>query len=167
MRFPPYYRSKNFQHFFSGFIIGMMISWIIFLFIYGKMQEEQVKIIHKQEEQISDLKKEKEIWQEDFKRLNEKNKRLLTVQDLSVKITNAGKFRLDALSVFEVEESVKEDLSHILAKDLHLVYNSRDLLEKVIENKQVQINDRAYRLKVRKMVIYTTFIIELELILEK
>ena len=50
-------------------------------------------------------------------------------------------------------------------KDLHVVYTSKDLLEKVIENKPVVINDRRYQLTVRKMVIYTTLNIELELTL--
>lgn len=90
---------------------------------------------------------------------------MLTVQDISIKITNGSKYKIDALSIFEVQEKVKEDISNVLAKDLHVVYTSKDLLEKVIENKPVVINDRRYQLTVRKMVIYTTLNIELELTL--
>lgn len=133
--------------------------------MFGRMQEEQVKLIRQQEELIADLEKEKNIWQEDFKKLNEKNKELLTVQDISIKITNGPKYKIDALSIFEVQEKVKEDISNVLAKDLHVVYTSKDLLEKVIENKPVVINDRRYQLTIRKMVIYTTLNIELELTL--
>ena len=133
--------------------------------MFGRMQEEQVKVIRQQEELIADLEKEKNIWQEDFKKLNEKNKELLTVQDISIKITNGSKYKIDALSIFEVQEKVKEDISNVLAKDLHVFYTSKDLLEKVIENKPVVINDRRYQLTVRKMVIYTTLNIELELTL--
>lgn len=167
MRIPPYFYSKNSQRFFSGVIIGAFISWLIFLYMFGQMQEEQVKLIHQQEEMIADLEKEKNIWQEDFKKLNEKNKELLTVQKIAVKITNASKYKLDALSVFEVQESVKEDISNVLAKDLNNVFMSRNLLEKVIENKPVEINKRRYQLTVKKMVIYTTLDIELELTLRE
>lgn len=165
MRIPPYFYSRSFQRFFSGVVIGAIISWLIFLYMFGRMQEEQVKVIRQQEELIADLEKEKNIWQEDFKKLNEKNKELLTVQDISIKITNGSKYKIDALSIFEVQEKVKEDISNVLAKDLHVVYTSKDLLEKVIENKPVVINERRYQLTVRKMVIYTTLNIELELTL--
>ncbi|WAA11672.1 sporulation membrane protein YtrI [Fervidibacillus halotolerans] len=166
MRLPAKRYYKNGQRFFFGVVIGAMISWLIFLFMFGHMQEEQAKTIRKQKEQILELQKEKNIWQEDFKKLNEKNKQLLTVQEVIVKIENAKKYRIDPLSVFEVEESIKEDINNLLAKDLHLVYESRDLLKKVIMNKQIKINDKRYRLIIKEMVIYTTLTIHLELILD-
>lgn len=167
MRIPPYFYSRNFQRFFSGIIIGAIISWLIFLYIFGHMQEDQVKLIHKQEERIADLVKEKDIWQEDFKKLNEKNKELLTVQSISLKITNASKYKIDAFSVFDTQEKIKKDISNVLAKDLTIVYNSRELLEKTIENKPVKLNGRTYQLTVTNMVIYTTLHIEVELSLAK
>ncbi|WAA10162.1 sporulation membrane protein YtrI [Fervidibacillus albus] len=166
MRVPTIHRYKNGQRFFFGTVIGALVSWLIFLYMFGHMQEEQAKTIRKQREQIMELEKEKNIWQEDFKKLNEKNKQLLTVQEVIVKIENAEKYRIDPLSVFEVEESVKEDISMVLAKDLHLVYESRDLLKRVIINKPVKINDKRYRLTIKEIVIYTTLTVHLELILD-
>lgn len=163
MRIPALYRYQNGQRFLFGAIIGAIVSWLVFLFMFGHMQEEQAKTIRKQREQIVELEKEKNIWQEDFKKLNEKNKQLLTVQEIVVKIENADKYRIDPLSVFEVEESVKEDISMVLAKDLHLVFQSRELLKKVIVNKPVKINDKRYKLVIKEMVIYTTLTIHLEM----
>lgn len=166
MRIPPYYHFRYVQLFLFGAVIGAIISWLIFLFVFGKMQEEQVKTIRIQEELIADLEKEKNIWQEDYKKLNEQNKKLLTVQDLFVKITNANRYKIDALSIFEVEESVKEDITNmILAKDLNAVFSSSELLKKIIENKPIEINNRNYKLVVKQMVFYTTVKIELELML--
>ncbi|NCU18074.1 sporulation membrane protein YtrI [Pallidibacillus pasinlerensis] len=164
MRMPSFYRSKDFQRMIVGVVIGAIISWLTFLYIFGEMQEEQVTTIRKQQEQIANLEKEKNIWQEDYKKLNEKNKELLTVQDFTVKITNASKYKIDPLSVFEAEEAIKKEIdSTILAKNLDELFNNRALLIKLIENKQIEISDRKYELKVSKFILYTTVIIELEL----
>lgn len=108
MRVPSFYRSKSFQRMLFGAVVGAILSWLFFLYVYGQMQEEQVTTIRKQQEQIANLEKEKNIWQEDFKKLNEKNKELLTVQELSIKITNASKYKIDPLSLFEAEEEIKK-----------------------------------------------------------
>lgn len=164
MRIPSFYRSKSFQRMFFGAVIGAIISWLLFLYTFGEMQEEQVTTIRKQQEQIANLEKEKNIWQEDFKKLNEKNKEMLTVQDFTVKITNAAKYKIDPLSIFEAEEQIKKEIdSTILAKNLDELFNSRGLLIKLIENKPIEISDRKYEVRVEKFILYTTVIIELEL----
>lgn len=131
--------------------------------MFGEMQEEQSLKIQRQEDEIAQLKKEKNIWQEDFKKLNEKNLQSLTVQEIEVKIVNANKFKLDPLSVFELEEDVKENINMVLAKDLNLVFNSRELLKRAIENMPVRINDKRYQLTIKEMVIYTTLTLQLEI----
>jgi len=163
MRIPPFYRFRSWQLIFFGAIIGAILSWLIFLYMYGEMQEKQVQTIRKQNEEIMDLRKEKKIWQEDFQKLNEKNQKLLTVQEIYIKVVNADKYKLDSLSVFEIEESIKEDISMVLAKDLSLVYSTRELLERTIENKPVKIKDKRYKLQVKNMVFYTLLTIEVEI----
>lgn len=165
MKIPPSYLWKRWRRFFTGMAIGGALSWSIFVFIYGAWQEKQSKLIHEQEETIKDLTAEKKIWQEEFQALNKKNQEKMTVQDIKVKINtrSAGKFNLDGLSVYEVEESVKEDLGILVAKDLETVFKSRDLLKRVIENKIVKINSKRYRLEVKEVYIYTTLNIQLDL----
>ena len=130
------------------------------------MQEEQAKTIREQKEKIMDLENEKSIWQEEFKKLNEKNLELLTVQEIIVKVTNGEKYKLDGLSIFEVEEKIKENIGMVLAKDLNLVFNSRELLKKVVEYTPVKINDKRYRAVIKEMIIYTTLTIQIELVLD-
>ncbi|MFJ7727208.1 sporulation membrane protein YtrI [Neobacillus sp. NPDC097160] len=163
MRIPPLYRKPAWQRFFAGMAIGGAISWCIFLYIYGVWQEENTELLHKQQEDIVDLNNEKKIWQEEYKELNKRNIEKLTVQKLTIKITNSEKYKLDLLSVQETENAVNDDISMMLAKDLETVYKSRDLLKKIIENKPVKINEKRYKLKVKEMVIYTTVIIQLEI----
>jgi hypothetical protein len=163
MRIPPYYRRPSWQRFFAGAAVGGAISWCIFLYIYGVWQEENTELLRKQQQKIIDLNEEKKIWQEEYKEMNKRNIEQLTVQKINIKITNWEKYKLDLLSVSETEDSVKDDISMMLAKDLDTVYKSKDLLKKIIENKPIKINDKRYKLKVKEMVIYTNLSIQLEI----
>jgi hypothetical protein len=165
MRIPPYYQKPTWQHFFAGMVIGGVISWFIFLFIFGEWQEDYSKQITKQQNVIADLKNEKIIWQEEFKKLNKDNQTKLTVQNIYIKIKNKDKYHLDQLSVFEMEDDIKEDIGLMIAKDMDTVYKSRELVKKIIENKILTVNDKRYKIKVTEITIYTTLSIEVEIMI--
>lgn len=166
MRIPPHYRQPVWQRFLAGVAIGGMISWFIFLFIFGEWQERYSKEIKDHEDKIAELNKEKEIWQEEFKALNKKNRELLTIQEIKVKIGNGNKYKLDLYSIFEIEDQIKEDLLNMKAKDIDTVYKSRELIERIIENKTIKVNEKRYKVEVKQMVIYTTLFIQLEIMLD-
>jgi hypothetical protein len=166
MRIPPYYRKPTWQQFFAGVLIGGIISWFIFLYIHGEWQEEYSKKITTQKNEIADLQKEKLIWQEEFKKLNKENREQLIVQTLYIKVKNTKKYDIDSLSVLEIEETVEEDISMMVAKDIDTVYKSRELIKRIIENKTIKVNDKRYKLKVTEMTIFTTLSIELEMMIE-
>ena len=163
MRIPPLYRKPAWQRFFAGMAVGGAISWCIFLYIYGVWQEENTELIRKQAQEIVDLNEEKKIWQDEYKEINKRNIEQLTVQKINIRITNWEKYKLDSLSVLETEDSVKDDISMMLAKDIETVHKSKDLLKKIIENKPVKINDKRYKLKVKEMVFYTNLSIQLKI----
>ncbi|NHM30583.1 sporulation membrane protein YtrI [Neobacillus terrae] len=169
MRIPPLYRSPAWQRLLAGMVIGGLISWVIFLYIFGVLQEDSKKKLEMQEETIRDLTGDIKIWQDEYKALNKKNIDLLKIQDISVRITNwenYKKYGIDSFSVFELEDAIKEDIGMMKAKDLDTVFKSRDLLKKVIENRGVKFNDKRYRLEVKEIVIYTTLSIQIHLHLE-
>lgn len=166
MRIPPYYRKTSWQRFFAGAAIGGMISWFIFLFIFGEWQEKYSKLIEEQKKSIDKLEDDIEIWQEEFKELNKKNREQLTVQDIKIKIKNSEKYKMDSFSVFEIEEQLKEDISMMIAKDIDTVYKSRELIKKIIENKVFKVNEKRYRVEVRELVIYTTLSVQLDIRLD-
>lgn len=163
MRIPPLYRRPAWQRFFGGMAVGGVISWCIFLYIYGVWQEQNTELIQKQAKEIIDLNEEKKIWQEEYKEINKRKIEQLTVQKINIRITNWEKYRLDSLSVLETEDSVRDDISMMIAKDIETVYKSKDLLKKIIENKPIKINDKRYKLKVKEMVFYTNLSIQLEI----
>lgn len=166
MRIPPYYHRPEWQRFLAGMAIGGIISWFIFLYIFGEWQEKYSKQIKKQKEDIADLENDKKIWQEEFKLLNKMNQQKLTVQEINIKIKNSDKYKLDLFSVYELEDDLNEDIKTMKAKDLETVYKSRDLIKKIIENKVLKVNEKRFRAEVKEMVIYTTLSIQVEIMLD-
>ncbi|MDQ0270103.1 sporulation membrane protein YtrI [Cytobacillus purgationiresistens] len=170
MRIPPYYRKPSWQRFFAGMAIGAVISWCIFVYIYGEWQEKYSLEIRSQKDTIEELTDEKKIWQEEFKKLNKENQKLLTVQEIIVKITNddeaVSKYKLDLYSLYETEDKVREDISMMIAKDINTVSQSSELIKRIIENKTHQLNGKRYRVKIKSMVIYTTLTIKVEIMLD-
>lgn len=167
MRVPPYYRKPSWQRFFAGMAIGGAIGWCIFLYIHGVWQEEYTKRLDNQQQKIADLEEEKKIWQQEYASLNKKNLEQITIQKINVKILNWEKYKLDQLSVVETEDSVRDDLSMMLAKDLETAAKSKELMKKMIEHKPIKINEKRYKLKVKELIIYTTLTIELEISFDK
>ncbi|MCJ7839739.1 sporulation protein [Lederbergia sp. NSJ-179] len=164
MRIPPLYRNSNWQRLFAGMAVGGCISWVIFLFMFGVMQERNSVIIKEQANKIHELQSDIKIWQDDYKELNEKNEEMLTIQKIKVELTNYEKYDItDSQSIYTIEEAIQEDLRPLLAKDLATVYKNKEMIEKTIENKVVKINGKKYEFVIREIHYYTTIHIEAEL----
>lgn len=161
MRIPPYHRLPTWQRFFAGAALGGLLSWVIFFYMYGVQQETQIRIIHEQREEMKDLTEKIAIWEQDYKKLNQKNEEILTIQEVEVKITNGQFYSLDKLSIADAEDVIEDDLSSLLAKDVVSVYNGKMLLKKSIENKLIEINKKRYELEVNEIMFYTKMNIEL------
>lgn len=163
MRIPSSARLQEWRRLFAGMAIGAIVSWLIFLYIYGEWQEEYSMKIKKQEDDIRELQTEMKIWQEDIEKSNKENQEKLTIQKIEVKITNFEKYKLDIYSAYEIEEAVKEDIRTLLKKDIETAFRSRELLRRTIENKTFKVHDKRYRLQIKEVVYYTTLSIQLNI----
>ncbi|MBW3111734.1 MULTISPECIES: sporulation membrane protein YtrI [Bacillaceae] len=163
MRIPPFYRLPSWQRFFAGMVVGGIISWMIFLFMFGTMHEKQALKIEEQKNDISKLKNTLSYLQEEYKQLNQENENELVIQEVKIKIINTTKTKVELLGIHETEDKLSEDLRSLLTKDLETVYGNKELIKKIIENKTVKLNDKNFRLKVKEMYFFTTTQITLEL----
>ncbi|MGX2960862.1 sporulation membrane protein YtrI [Peribacillus sp. JNUCC 23] len=163
MRIPPLYRKSTWQRFFVGVVIGALISWFVFLYMHGVLQEKQINKIHKQSQTIRDMSAKIEIWEKDYNRLNKEAEKKLLIEDVKVVVLNGKQYHLDLLSVAEAEEVIEDDLTSLIAKEVETVYKSKNLLKKSIENKVIEINKKSYRLEVVEIFFYTTMNIEVKL----
>lgn len=150
--------------FFAGAAIGGVLSWIIFLYMYGVYHEEQTATIAKQQLKIQALEEDKHLLLEDQKKQNEENKRMLTIQDIKVTITNHDAYALDGLAVHTLTTAVRNDLRELLTKDIQSVANNKALLKKTIENKTYERDDRKYRFTVDSIYFDTVLEISLKIV---
>ena len=100
MRIPPIIEDLLGSVFLLEWPLAERSAGVFLLYIFGVWQEKHTALIHKQREEIVDLKNEIKIWQEEYKEINKRNIEQLTVQKINVKITNWEKYNLDSLSVF-------------------------------------------------------------------
>jgi hypothetical protein len=163
MRIPPYHRDKTWQRFFAGMAVGAVISWLVFLQLFGILQEKQVRRIAKLKDEIVDLQNDIQIWQQDYIQLNKENKKKLTIQDIKINIINAEQYKLDSYTKFRIEESIRNDIDDLIAKDIETVYKSKELLKKTIENKTFEIDDRRYKVEISELFLFTTLSIQLKI----
>ncbi|KZO01452.1 sporulation membrane protein YtrI [Pseudobacillus badius] len=167
MRVPSLHNRQRTKQLLAGAAVGFCLSWLLFLYMFGTMQERQAAKLEKQKKVMDELKVQLEIWQEEYKELNKKNLHKLTVQEIEIDIINYKKYGIDdSQSIFAAKEQIKEDLSVLYAKDLETVYSHKELIRQTIENKRLKINKRSYSLHVKEWYFYTTVHIQLELGLE-
>lgn len=167
MRVPSLHNRQRTKQLLAGAAVGFCLSWLLFLYMFGAMQERQAAKLEKQKKVMDELKVQLEIWQEEYKELNKKNLHKLTVQEIEIDIINYKKYGIDdSQSIFATKEQIKEDLSVLYAKDLETVYSHKELIRQTIENKRLKINKRSYSLHVKEWYFYTTVHIQLELGLE-
>ncbi|MFD1737109.1 sporulation membrane protein YtrI [Bacillus salitolerans] len=164
MRIPALYEKKTWQRFFAGAVCGGLISWIIFAYMYGEYQDAQIIHISKQAKEIMNLKQDIDIWKKDYEKLNEENKKGITLQEINVKLLNAERYKLDSLRKYEIEKGAKHDINHLIAKEISTVYESRELIKRTIENKVITIDEKRYRLEVRGLyLLYTNLDVEVSM----
>jgi hypothetical protein len=161
MRIPPLYKSKSWQLFFGGAAVGAIISWGIFLYIYGAWQEVQTKTIFTQRQDIQNLKDKLHVLTEEEKKLNDEAKRSLTIEDIKVEITNHEQYDLELLTVYHLTSVIRSDLRNLLTQNIQGVARNKELLKKAIENKTYERDGRTYRFEVD--TIYFDTVLEITL----
>ncbi|WP_077619060.1 sporulation membrane protein YtrI [Bacillus sinesaloumensis] len=163
MRVPPYHEKPGWQRFFAGVVVGALISWFVFLFQFGVLQDKQIQKISEQTTEINDLKKSNDILIEDSKKLNEANKNKLKIQDFEIVFANRKKVNLSSLDLHILKSAVTEDLNSLIGKDIQSVSQNKELLFRTIENRPYELDDKTYKLKIYTVFFDTTLEISLNI----
>ncbi|WP_459499141.1 sporulation membrane protein YtrI [Bacillus sp. C1] len=167
MRVPNANTAKRWSLFLAGAAVGGVLSWFIFLYIYGVFQQEQASMIEKQKQIIKKQEEKLRVLLEDHDKLNEENKQLLTIQEIKIEISNHDKYDLDNLTLENIITSIHNDLQHLLTKNIQSIAKNKELLKKAIENKVYKHYDRTYHFKVDTISFDTVLEIDIHIKQEK
>jgi len=162
MHFPRYHQKKSWQRFIFGVIIGAIIAYVIFLFMYGKMYERLLEKNYNLKSHISELESQNEALLEDKKDLDEKTKEPVTVERIEISITNDKQLRLDRLIIHQLEDMIRKEIDHIIGEDIEIIADSDELLIATIENKSFAIDDMTYQFTVKRLTIAPTLKLSLK-----
>ncbi|MFB7139860.1 sporulation membrane protein YtrI [Gottfriedia sp. NPDC056225] len=161
MKAPPERLSQAWAKFFVGIFFGFIISWLVFIYMYGVTEEEQVKQISELKMLNNEYLRDKNIFFENMERMNKENKRKLTVQEIKVTILNSKQYNLNEFTTLQLVNDVKNDLSNLLTQDIKSVSQNRELLRRAIENKVYIKDDRRFKLEID--TIYFDTVLEITL----
>ncbi|MFD1038112.1 sporulation membrane protein YtrI [Virgibacillus byunsanensis] len=156
MHIPPYHKKPSWQRFLIGIVIGGIIAYCIVIFMYGAMYERLLEQNLDLQSQVTELKNQNEALLEDKEDLDEKAKEPLVINTVEVKITNEEQLRLDRLIIHQLEEMVKQEISHVIGQDINVIDKSDQLLISTIENKGFTVDDFTYYFDVSKLTISQT-----------
>ena len=113
--------SKKMVFSFSWGCCWRRVELVYFLYIYGVFQEEQASKIAEQREIIEKQEAKLHVLLEDQEKLNTENKRLLTIQEIKIKLINREKYDLDNLTLENMTTSIHNDLQHLLTKNIQSI----------------------------------------------
>lgn len=164
MRIPEYYKYRGWQVLFAGMALGCIISWCVFLFMYGTLQEKQLFKIEELQMELQSLKKDKEILIENIKETNQENHKKLVVQNIEISILNAEDHKLDILRKLEIKKMIEDDMDSILTKNIENVSTNLEFIIKTIENRDYKFEDFTYSVKVSRISLSSTLKIDLEIL---
>ncbi|MEK3908919.1 sporulation membrane protein YtrI [Oceanobacillus sp. FSL W7-1309] len=161
MHIPPYHKKPSWQLFFAGAFIGGIIAYFILIYMYGTMYEELLAENLELSSQVNDLKEQNAALLQDKEDLSEKSEEPLTINSISVTIVDGERLKLDRLIEHQLEEMVKEQISHIIGQEISIIDKSDQLLQSTIENKGFTIDDFTYYFEVKKLTISMDLKIEI------
>lgn len=165
MRIPTFYRVKQLQHFFAGIAFGAAAGWLVFLLLFGIMQERQINTIIEQQAEIKDLQDQIELFQKDIEEINQQNEKQLLIKKIELQLINKDAMKLNELESFELEKMAVHYLNQLLLnKQVETVSKNKELLISTLENKQFTLEKQRYALKVKQLYLYTTveFFVEIK-----
>lgn len=162
MHIPPYYKRKSWQRFFAGVFIGMVVAFVIFMFMYGKYSERWIEENMELHSKLNQLQYNYNNLTKDKEELDRKSKEQLTISSIEIELLDTKKLKLDRLIIFQLKDLIKQQLQTVIGKDLETVYKNRKLVESTIENKQYVVDDFTYSVRVEQLTIYKTLYLSLK-----
>lgn len=162
MHIPPYHKKATWQRFFVGAVIGAILSYGVYLYIYGSLYEQLLEDNLELEAEVTELEKQNEALTQDKEDLDEQKEQPITVETIEINITNESELRLDRLIVHQLEELINEEINHLIGENVTIIDESSQLLRSSIENKGFSVDDFTYYFDVLQLTISRNMILTVE-----
>src|SRR5690625_701163 len=164
MHIPPYHKKRSWQIFFLGMFAGTIIAYTVIMFMYGKMYENLLVDQSELQTKFNEVKAQNEALLEDKEKLEEEAN--IIIHYIEITFLNDKQLKLDRVSTHQFENIVKQELHYIIGKEVKSVSDNDNLLISVIENKTYTVDDKSYKIEIKRISISEkvklTLIVKLE-----
>ena len=161
MHIPPYHKKTTWQRFFVGTFVGAIVAYVLFVYMHGTMYGQLMEENRNLKSEVTELRNQNEALLEDNENLDEQSQEPIKVESIDITITNEEDLP-DRLIIHDLEELMKEEIGHIIGKDLSIISESDGLLEATIENKVFTVDDFEFQFTVEKLYLTPTVKISVE-----
>jgi len=151
MHIPPYHKKRSWQIFFLGTFAGVVITYAVIMFMYGKMYENLLIEQSELQTKLNEVKAQNEALLEDKEKLQEKSN--FIINSIEITFLNDKQLKLDRLSTHQFENMVKQELHYIIGKEVKSISDNDNLLISVIENKTYTLEDKSYHIEIKRISI--------------
>ncbi|WP_208592251.1 sporulation membrane protein YtrI [Gracilibacillus suaedae] len=165
MHIPPYYKRPSWQRFLAGVAIGTIIGYIIFIYMFGELQEKWIEENLALRGDLQDLRQSYENLRKNHEALDQQTKKGLQVGEINIEFLNLEELNIDSdrIMIQQLEDAVRTEASHAIGKSVDEIINSIDLLISTIENKTINIDDFRFQAEVRRIIVTETVYLSIEL----
>jgi len=150
MHIPPFYKRRHWQVFLLGCIIGSIISYGLFLFMYGKMYQSLYVEHAKISSELQDVTRQNEALKKDNEQLESTD---YVIESIHIRFSPNKKLRLNRLQLVTLENMMKEELEEIIGKSVRSIAENDDILIAMLENKRFTIGDDSFQCTTKKLFI--------------
>lgn len=151
MHIPPYHKKRAWQLLMVGGCIGAVIAYLVFAYMYGKMYENVLSERIQLQTKIVELERQNEALLQDKEELKEQTTN--TIHSVRIQFLNEKELRFDRLITLQLEDLMKQDVGHIIGKEVKSVADNDELLVAILENNTYTIDELSYQFEVRKLFI--------------
>ncbi|WP_407269170.1 sporulation membrane protein YtrI [Radiobacillus sp. PE A8.2] len=155
MHIPPYYKRASWQRFFVGTVVGAIVAYCVFVYMYGEFHERWVEENLELRSDYNDLKLNYDSLQESKQQLDEEAKKKITIETITISIDNKKQLKLDndSLTAHQLVEQMKQQISDVIGRDILSLSENYKLLEAAIQNKIYKVDEFMYEASVTHLFI--------------
>lgn len=166
MYIPHHFKTKKGQFFIIGLVVGAVIAYLLFTFMYGKMYEQLVEVNRALTTEVTELTEQNKALLKDKEDISEQSEEPITVQSVHLTFQNPSDLKLDRLMVHQFDEILLKEISHIIGQNIVTLSENDQLLISTIENKSITLDDLTYSFEVSRLIIAQKVKITLDVKLE-
>ncbi len=166
MHIPPVYKRPSWQRFLIGVVVGVVVAYVIMLFMYGTIYEQIVQENSELRASNKELTNFNDALLEDKEEAEEQESKPYTIEQIDIMIENEKELRLDRLATHQLEELITDEIDLIIGKSVSSTAENNELLIAAIENKTFKIDGFSYSFEVSRFILYSTAKITLKATLE-